>query len=134
MEMLKFFLQPRVEISDIEIKRRGISYSVDTIKEVKSQTGAEIFWVCGSDILPEFRRWAKADELLKLATFLIVPRDPHAIPSKIPEGFEVLSSPTLITTDFSSTKIRERVKQGKSIHGLVPEKVEMYIKEHKLYV
>jgi nicotinate-nucleotide adenylyltransferase len=134
IEMLKFFVEPKIEISDVEIKRKGVSYSVDTIKTIKEQTGAEIFWIVGSDILPEFKRWKNADELLKLATFLVVPRDPHALPKKVPEGFEVVSSPKLITTDFSSTLIRDKIKKGKSIKNLVPECIEQYIKEHKLYV
>jgi nicotinate-nucleotide adenylyltransferase len=133
--MLKFFVEPRIEISDVEIKRKGISYSVDTIKAIKKQTGAQVFWIVGSDILPEFKRWKHADELLKLATFLVVPRDPHVFnPKVLPAGFEVISSPKLITTDFSSTIIRERVRMGKSIKGLVPESIEQYIKEHQLYV
>jgi len=134
IEMLKFFVEPKIEISDVEIKRKGISYSIDTIKTIKKETGAEIYWVVGSDILPEFKKWKHADELLKLATFLVVPRDPHSLPKKIPAGFEVISSPKLITTDFSSTLIREKIKKGESIKNLVPECIEKYIIEHKLYV
>jgi nicotinate-nucleotide adenylyltransferase len=132
--MLEYCLEPGMEISDIEIKRGGISYSIDTVKAIKKETGAEIFWVCGSDILLEFDKWGHAEELLNLATFLVVPRDPHALPNTVPPGFEVINSRKLITTDFSSTIIRERIKAGKSISHLVPEKVEKYIKEHKLYV
>jgi nicotinate-nucleotide adenylyltransferase len=132
--MLKFFLGPQIEISDTEIKRRGISYSVDTIKAIKQQSGAKIFWIVGSDIVPEFKKWKKSDDLLNLATFLIVPRDPHALPKTIPDGFQIISSPKLVSTDYSSTLIRERISQGKSISGLVPKEVEMYIKKHKLYV
>jgi nicotinate-nucleotide adenylyltransferase len=134
IEMLKFFVEPRIEVSDIEIKRKGISYSIDTIKAIKEKTGAEIFWIVGSDILPEFKKWKHAGELLKLATFLVVPRDPHALPKNIPAGFEIISSPKLITTDFSSTLIREKIKNGESIKNLVPECIEKYIIEHKLYV
>jgi nicotinate-nucleotide adenylyltransferase len=134
LEMLQSFVTPQIEISDVEIKRGGISYSIDTIKKVKEQTGAEIFWIVGSDILAEFHKWEKADELLKLATFLIFPRDPYSLPATIPNGFEVIRSKKLLTTNFSSTLVRERITQGKSIKNIVPESVEVYIKEHKLYV
>jgi nicotinate-nucleotide adenylyltransferase len=134
LEMLKSFASSRIEISDVEIKRGGVSYSIDTIRTVKTETGAEIFWIVGSDILAEFHRWEKTDDLLKIATFLIFPRDPHALPKVIPQGFEVIRSEKLLTTNFSSTLIRERVRMGKSIKNLVPENVEKYIKEHKLYV
>ena len=90
VEMLKSFLGPKIEISDIEIKRGGISYSIDTIRVIKKQTKADIYWIVGSDILSEFHRWKKADELLKISTFLIFPRDPHALPKEIPQGFEAI--------------------------------------------
>jgi nicotinate-nucleotide adenylyltransferase len=131
--MLQFFLEPGMEISDIEIKRGGISYSIDTVREIKQQTGAEIFWIVGSDILSEFHRWKNVNDLLKLATFLVFPRDPHALPKIIPQGFEVVSSPKLLTTNFSSTAIREKIKNGESIQYLVPEGVEEYIRKHNLY-
>ena len=133
IEMLQAFLEPRMEISDVEIKRGGISYSIDTERKIKKNTNAEIFWIVGSDILSEFHRWKNVDHLLKLVTFLVFPRDPHALPAEIPAGFEVIRSPKLLTTNFSSTAIREKIKNGESIKYLVPEKVEKYIKEHKLY-
>jgi nicotinate-nucleotide adenylyltransferase len=131
--MLQSFLESGMEISDIEIKRGGISYSIDTVREIKKQTGAEIFWIVGSDILSEFHRWKNVDDLLKLATFLVFPRDPPALPKIIPQGFEVVSSPKLLTTNFSSTAIREKIKNGEPIKYLVPEGVEEYIRKHNLY-
>jgi nicotinate-nucleotide adenylyltransferase len=134
LSMLQSFAGTGMEVSDIDIKRKGMTYTIDTIKEVKKNTGAEIYWIVGSDILPEFKRWKDSEELLKLANFLVVPRDPHALPKKVPEGFEVINSPKLITTNFSSTLIRDRVKQGESIENIVPKCIEQYIREHKLYV
>jgi nicotinate-nucleotide adenylyltransferase len=134
LEMLKSFVTPQIEVSDVEIKRGGISYSIDTIKTIKSETGAQVYWIVGSDILAEFHKWERAKDLLKLATFLIFPRDPYALPKIIPQGFEVIRSEKLLTTNFSSTLVRERIAQGKSIKNIVPESVEVYIKEHKLYV
>jgi nicotinate-nucleotide adenylyltransferase len=134
LEMLQSFTSPQIEISDVEIKRGGVSYSIDTIKTIKEEPGADIFWIVGSDILAEFHRWKKAEDLLKLATFLIFPRDPHTLPARIPQGFEVIRSEKLLTTNFSSTLVRERVSQGRSIKNIVPESVENYIKVHNLYV
>jgi len=133
IEMLKSFLGSGIEISDVEIKRGGISYSIDTIKAIKEETNAEISWIVGSDILSEFHRWKKVDDLLKMATFLVFPRDPHTLPKVIPQGFEVIRSPKLLVTNFSSTAIREKIKNGESIQYLVPESVEEYIKTHNLY-
>lgn len=134
LEMLQSFAMPKIEISDVEIKRGGVSYSIDTIKTIKQESNAEIFWIVGSDILSEFHKWKRAEDLLRLATFLIFPRDPHALPKAIPAGFEVIRSEKLLTTNFSSTIVRERIREGKSIKHLVPESVEEYIREHNLYV
>ncbi len=132
--MIELALEDRMEVSDIEIKRKGISYSIDTIKSLKKQTGTKIYWIIGSDILPEFERWEKKDELVKEATFLVFPRDPYDLPTNLPEGFELISDPNLMVTSFSGTAIRDRVKAGKSIKYLVNAEVERYIKENKLYV
>lgn len=131
--MLQVLVNEKTEISDVELKRQGVSYTVDTVREVKHKTKADIFWIVGSDILSEFHRWEKTEELLSLATFLVFPRDPHYIPENIPAGFEVMRNKDLITTSISSTVIRQRVKEEKSISYLVPKEVEEYIAEHKLY-
>lgn len=132
--MIESCLEDKMEVSDIEIKRKGISYSIDTIKALKKITGADICWIIGSDILPEFDRWGKRAELTKEATFLVFPRDPYDLPTDLPKGFELISDPNLLVTSFSGTAIRDRIKAGKSIKYLVPEEVERYIKENKLYV
>lgn len=133
LAMLESFKEDRIEVLDIEIKREGISYSIDTIKAIKSETNAQIFWIVGSDILSEFHRWENAQELVKLATFLVFPRDPYHLPDKLPTGFTLISGKDLISTNLSSTIIRKRIKEGKSISHLVPKETEAYIKKHKLY-
>lgn len=133
LAMLRSLVNEKVEISDIELKRQGISYTVDTVREVKNKTKADIFWIVGSDILSEFHRWEKTEELLNLATFLVFPRDPHLMSEIIPAGFEVIRDKNLITTNVSSTAIRQGVNEGKSISYLVPKEVEEYIIKHNLY-
>ena len=133
LAMLEPFKENGIEISDIEIKRGGISYTIDTIRQIKTKIGADIFWIIGSDILSEFDQWEKRGELTNLATFLVFPRDPYQLPKKLPKGFELVASKELVTTNLSSTMIRDRVKRGASIRYLVPETTERYIKEHDLY-
>lgn len=132
--MITSLLEDGMEVSDIEIKRRGVSYSIDTIKALKEETGAEIVWVVGSDIVKEFDKWKDADQLVKEATFLVFPRDPYKLPENLPVGFKLVESSTLQVANFSSTVIRQRIKEGKTIKYLVSEKVEKYIKENNLYV
>ncbi|EKD86645.1 MAG: hypothetical protein ACD_37C00206G0005 [uncultured bacterium] len=134
MKMIKSILEDKMETSDLEIKRKGVSYSIDTIKAIKKETGAQIYWVVGSDNVREFNRWKNSEELIKEATFLVFPRDPYKLPENLPEGFKLVQSPTLQVANFSSTVIRGRIKEGKTIKYLVSEKVEKYIKENNLYV
>lgn len=133
ISMLKHFVNNRVEISDVEIQRKGISYTIDTIKQLKAQTRAQLYWFVGSDIVYEFERWQKKDELIKEAHFLVFPRDPYHLPDKLLQGFECIQDKYLITTNISSTTIRQRIKMGKDITHLVPKEVKNYIIEHKLY-
>lgn len=133
INMLRSLETDKIEISEIEIKRGGVSYTLDTVKELKNITKSFIYWIVGSDILFEFNRWKKTEELLKLTTFLVFPRDPYHLPEKVPSGFEVINDKHLITTNISSTIIRQRVKTGKSIKYLMPKEVEEYIVKHKLY-
>lgn len=133
-EMIRSILEDKMEVSDIEIKRKGVSYSIETVKALKKETGAQIFWVVGSDIVAEFNRWKNSEELIKEATFLVFPRDPYDLPKNLPKGFKLVETPTLQVANFSSTVIRQRIKEGKTIKYLVPEKVERYIKENNLYV
>ncbi len=134
MDMLRSFTGSGIEVSDIELKRQGVSYTIDTIRELKKQTSADVLWVVGSDILHEFARWEKADELVKEAGFLVFPRDPYHLPPSIPPGFEVLSDTRLITSNLSSTTIKQRRKEGLSLEGFVLPEVEAYITEKNLYL
>ncbi len=133
VQMLQSLTNKKVVVSDLELKRKGVSYSVETIAELRQMSKDNIYWIVGSDILSEFSRWEKTETLTELATFLVFPRDPFTLPAKLPSGFEAIRDKELITTNLSSTLIRQRIKHGKSISGFVPERVEEYIKEKGLY-
>lgn len=133
MEMLKGFATESISISDLELRRGGVSYTIETIEEIKRETKGAIYWIVGADILPELPRWEKAEALTKLATFLVFPRDPYILPPELPPGFAILSHKDLVTTNLSSTLIRDRIEKKKSIHGFVPNVVEEYIREKGLY-
>ena len=122
-----------IELSTIELDRKGVSYTLDTVKEIKQQTDANLYWVVGSDILSEIDKWDKTEGLTDHARFLVFPRDPYLLPEKLPEGFEAIRSENLITSNISSTAIRQRVADKKSITNFVPAPVEYYITSHKLY-
>lgn len=132
--MLGSLLDNDIEISDIEIKRGGISYTEDTLRVLKIKY-EKIYWIVGSDILEEYEKWEKKEELLNLATFLVFPRDPYLMPKSLPTGFEEVSTDNdLITSNISSTKVKNRIKKGLSITNFVPEGIANFIKSKNLYI
>ena len=130
----------RLIVSDMEFHRQGKSYSIDTIHALKKQYPKDDFYlIVGSDQFLYFQEWYKADEILSLVTvctsarhsgeyetLLAFQKQYENMKNCIISNFEVF--------DISSSEIRNRVKEGKSIAHLVPPSVENYIKEHGLYV
>lgn len=133
----------RYEVCDVELRRAGVSYSIDTVRELReANPGAELCFIIGSDTLPELHLWKDIGELLKLCRFVTLARPgwdvggitPERIklPSPWPERLlaDVVESQRV---DISSSDIRHRIAEGLSIRYLVPPAVEMYISEHHLY-
>ena len=144
LKMLKLALsgKPYFKISTAEIKRTGLSYSVDTVAELRKKLGAdaEIFFIVGWDSLAGLPRWREPARLISMCRFAAVPRpgysrpDVKAMESAIPglsQRVLMLDKPEIA---ISATEIRERVRRGLPISHLVPEPVESYIKEHRLYI
>jgi len=145
LAMLKLAVDqnPLYTVSDLEIKRGGISYSVDTVSALlASDPDAEIVLIIGSDTLIDLENWYKVDHLLELcevASFLrpgVADLNEICKAVKLPENKKERLLRNVFKThliDISSSEIRERVVQGKSIRYLLPEVVEKYIYEHGLY-
>lgn len=124
---------PYFEVLEIEIKRGGVSYTVDTIKEIKEIYGvAHIFLLIGMDEALDFMRWKEPGEILRVARFIIFTRS----------GFKRVGLPKLLkekayfinlNLELSSSTIRRLVSAGNSIRYLVPDSVGAYIKENGLY-
>jgi nicotinate-nucleotide adenylyltransferase len=133
---------PYFEVSDIEIKRKGYTYTFDTIKELKRLHGNEIelLFITGADALLEIETWYKVKELLRQCSFVAVTRpgyDKTKLEQKLSElrskykgVFFIVDVPGL---NISSTDIRARMIRGSSIRYLLPETVAQYIFEKGLY-
>lgn len=142
MTLLATASNPNFEVSDIEIKRNGYTYTLDTVKKLKGYYGldVELLFITGADALLEIETWYKVEELLKLCSFVAVTR-PGYDKSKLEQKLAHLQSKynsSLYIVDvpglsISSTDLRSRVLQGTSIKYLVPENIENYIREHNLY-
>lgn len=131
------------ETSDIEIRRGGVSYAIDTMSYLKQQDpDSNLFFVIGTDTLLELHTWKKIYELLELCEFVSISRPGRNAESMKPADLK-LNAPwperLLANTadghglDISSSDIRHRIAEGMNIRYLVPHPVEMYIAEHNLY-
>lgn len=132
---------PYFEISNIEIEREGINYTIDTLKYLKDKyKEAEIYFIIGSDILFEIEKWNEFEKLVNLCKFILFHRidnDEKKLSNKIQKletkynmNIKRVNAPVL---SISSTEIRERVKKDKSIKYLVENSVEKYILENNIY-
>lgn len=126
---------PRFEVSDAEINRPGLSYTVDTLDALRREYGAEseIYLVLGADSLLEIDTWHAPDRLFELATVVTVPRPDKDLTGVAPRWRERVVPIHLPEIDISSTDIRRRTRAGLPIAHLVPEEVAGYIEEHGLY-
>jgi nicotinate-nucleotide adenylyltransferase len=131
-------------LSLIEIKRKGISYTIDTLKELKDKyPSRELFLIMGSDSLNEIHTWKNWEEVLSIAHLIVFnrkncePLPPSGYINK-KSGFynpdtqrtiEVISTPIL---DISGEEIRRLLIEGKSVRYLLPDEVLKYIKKLKL--
>jgi len=144
VEMVRLAIadKPYFKLSTMEIERVGPTYTVDTIAELKARLGAgdELFFILGWDNLAELSRWRQPSRLITMCRLVAVPRPGYPLPSlkaleaSIPGLSQRVTLMDRPEIDISASAVRGRVAQGLSIHRLVPEPVERYIKEHKLYL
>jgi len=135
LEMVRLAVgdDPRYAVEDTEIRRGGLSYTVDTLEEIaRSNAGSELFLLIGQDTLAGFRGWKQPARVLELATLAVMRR------ARSPDTVEWRGAARVVevstrSVDVSSTEIRERLRARKSIKGFVPETVERSIRERGLY-
>jgi nicotinate-nucleotide adenylyltransferase len=120
------------EIDGQEIRRGGISYSIETLRDyAKRFPSAKLFYLIGADNISKLNEWREADELAKLAEFVVIPR-PGEIAVEFPKPFRgrILKGFPLA---ISSSQIRARVKANLPIENLVPPFVAEAIHAAKFY-
>ena len=120
------------EVDDHEIRRGGVSYTIDTLRDyAKRFPGAELFCLIGADNVAKLNEWREAGELAELAEFVAIPR-PNGPAADFPAPFRgrwLKGFPLAV----SSQQIRARVKAGSTIENLVPPFVAEAIRAAKLY-
>jgi nicotinate-nucleotide adenylyltransferase len=141
MTQLAIQSNPFFRASALEIERNGLSYTVDTVKEIrKVYAPAGVFFITGADAVLEILSWKRIDELLNQCCFIAAKRPGYwlgELKTKLP-GISAAQLKRIITMEvpalaISSTEIRERVRTGRPIKYLLPEAVERYIRDYGLY-
>lgn len=133
-----------LEVSDIEIKRQGKSFTIDTIRLIQKAYGAssEIFLIIGADSVNELDAWKEIKSLSEMCKFIIINRLGYSVQNL--ENLEKILDKEKVSCiknnmvyappiGISSTEIRKRLKNGQSIKFWTSPAVEDYIKKHKLY-
>jgi nicotinate-nucleotide adenylyltransferase len=136
---------PAFTVSDMEVQRPGLSYTIDTLHELHRMYGAEteIYFVTGADAILEILTWKNPEELLMEGRFIAATRPGYplkklsaALPELDSAGEETMKrvyAMEIPALAISSTDIRKRVAEGRPFRYLVPKEVWAYIKERGLY-
>jgi len=128
---------PLLGVCDIETRRGGPSYTLDTARELRAQGFASIDWLIGADMLMYLPKWHRVQELLSEVNFVIMARPGWTMDwSKLPGEFQHLKSHVVEAplVDITSSDIRRRIRQGHPIDSLVPPPVAEYISKRGLYL
>ncbi len=145
LEMVRLAIKdnPHFEASEIEIRRGGVSYTVDTIEHLNRELGEStlIILLVGEDTIAEMHLWKDVERLLDLCTVVPIARpgvEPDYISLASHVGKVKVQAVKARTIEIplvavSSSEIRRRLRQGKSVRYQVPEKVERYIRKKRLY-
>ena len=144
LEMVRLAIQGNASyrLSTAETDRSGPTYTLDTMRELKSQVSPpdELYFILGWDKLEELPKWHKPRELIKLCKLVAVPRIGSPVPdlSALDKLLPGLSRRVILLdkpeVDISASVVRERVSMGLPISHLVPPAVGTYIKEHHLFI
>ena len=134
LKMIKLAVEgiPFFDFSDVELKRKNISFTIDTLKELK-RTYNKIELIIGFDNIIDFNKWKEPDEILKIAKVVVLKREASIEPK---EKDKYYNSAVFVNTpviEVSSSEIRKRVSDNLPINFLVPDKIKKYIYKNNLY-
>jgi nicotinate-nucleotide adenylyltransferase len=129
---------PAFEVSRIEIDHPGPTYTVDTLRRLRSELGdeARLYFITGADAVLHILTWKDRDEVLALAEFIAATRPGYELAKLtelLPGASERLHPMEIPMLAISSTEIRARVARGAPIQYLVPDGVVRYVAERGLY-
>jgi len=122
---------PGFTVESAEIDRAGLSFTVDTLAMLAETAGAsELVLLVGADAFALFDQWREPERIMALATIAVLVRGGERRPDAASSGVKLLQTRRV---DISSTELRARVADGRTIRGFVPDAVADYIAERRLY-
>lgn len=124
----------RLEVSDYELQKGGMSYTVDSVRHFRRQfPNDQLFWIIGGDQLPKLHLWKDIQELAREVEFIFLERPGH--PAKIAPAIPGLRLHRCDghLVEISSTELRERARRGLSLDYFVPHRAIVHIRERGLY-
>lgn len=140
VEMLKLATAGRSElvVSDIELNREKVSWTVDTLRQLRDERpDDELFLLIGADSLRDFPTWKEPEAIAELASVIAVNRGEASLKElttglspKLSDSVQVVTMPAI---SISATDLRRRVSEGKSVRYLVPRSVEEFIESRALF-
>ena len=138
LRMVKLAVQneKQIEVSDVDVARNKTTYSIDTIRDLRSRYGTDCDFVLaiGADAVPDLHRWHRYEELVEECSFVIVqrPGSPLADTTSLPLNTSVIQGPML---NISASSVRSMVERGQFINTteVLPELVLAFIIEKGLY-
>lgn len=135
---------PAFAVSDMELRRPGVSYTVDTVRALRGKLGAgtSIYFLIGADTISELAAWREVTRLARLCKFVPMSRPGQASPNvaaleqavgRLPARAILKRALAMPLIGISSSEIRRRIAEGRTIRYLVPEAVAAYIRRKHLY-
>lgn len=136
LAMLRLAIEPGgpLEVSDYEVTKGGISYTIETVRHFRQRhPHDDFYWLIGADQVLQLAKWKEISELVKLTEFVYFARPgyPENVPLEIP-GLRLRRCQGHLI-EISSSELRERVRRSRKLNRFCPQKVIAYIEEKRLY-
>lgn len=124
----------RFEVSDFEVGKGGVSYTIDTVRHFRKEFPSDdLFWIIGGDQLPLLDQWHAIEELAREVEFIYLERPGHPAKAHPTTPGLRLHRCDGHLVEISSTELRERIQRKLSLDYFIPHKAIVYLREHRLY-
>lgn len=124
--------EPTWELCGLELRRQEVSYTVDTLRELRQIYPAphRLFFIAGADSLCDLPRWKDPEKILKLSEWIVAPRPGFPLSSELPRGVHRLD---IVPMPISATELRNKIEGGEDISEWIPQEVRDYMQKANVY-